>query len=647
MKQSPLDAPWDPLLSRPLPRDAGLRRSRYLTMRDGTKLAVDLTLPSTYRTGQKLPTILRQTRYFRSVELPRSLDFAAARDAFDISAPTREHFLAAGYAWVDVDVRGSGVSFGTWPLPWSPAEVGDGVEIADFIVKQPWSNGLIGSTGISYEGTTAEMLVSRAHPAVRAIAPRFSLLCAYEDVAFPGGAQLAWFTEGWSRFNALLDAHRFHDAMAGLVGIVAKGQAAGPGLAAKGLHRLLELLGPERTNKLIGLAFGTVFLGGRRVDEDPQGVLRKLALATHAGNGDVHDLVSGVDYRDDSREGQPERAFDLVSPRGHLEAIRASGAAVFSYGGFFDGAYAQAAARRHRSLPGSRLLLGPWGHAGVIAHPGRGLGAPAAFPHDALLLRFFDTHLKPGSAALDEPNVRFFTMGAGVWRTAQSWPPEHVRPQSFTLTSQRKLEAAQPLPSPNGPSTHSFVELQNDPNFGTGDRSRWRGVLAAFVPADYPDLALRFESCTHFDTEPLARETTITGHPVLRLSVRSNEPDLVVIAYLIDVAADGACHYVTEGHLRTLHRDSIQQVSGVGVERDFARANGRPLVRGETHELCFNLLPTSHRLPAGHRLRLVITLGDSDHFAKTTPDNARLGIATGGHASTLELPIEGSEAIDR
>jgi putative CocE/NonD family hydrolase len=166
--------------------------------------------------------------------------------------------------------------------------------------------------------------------------------------------------------------------------------------------------------------------------------------------------------------------------------------------------------------------------------------------------------------------------------------------------------------------------------------------LAAFVPADYPDIALRFANCTYFETEPLRSETTITGHPVVKLSVRSDQPDLVVIAYLLDIAADGACHYITEGHLRALHRDSIQQVSGVGVERDFARANGRPLVRGETHELCFNLLPTSHRLPAGHRVRLVITLGDSDHFAKTTPAGARLGIATGANTSTLELPIEAS-----
>ena len=37
-------------------------------------LPVDVTLPSSYRLGEKLPTMLRQTRYFRSVELPSMLD---------------------------------------------------------------------------------------------------------------------------------------------------------------------------------------------------------------------------------------------------------------------------------------------------------------------------------------------------------------------------------------------------------------------------------------------------------------------------------------------------------------------------------------------------------------------------------------------
>ena len=41
------------------------RSSRYLTMRNGVKIAVDTTLPAT-PPGKKIPTILVQTRYWRS-----------------------------------------------------------------------------------------------------------------------------------------------------------------------------------------------------------------------------------------------------------------------------------------------------------------------------------------------------------------------------------------------------------------------------------------------------------------------------------------------------------------------------------------------------------------------------------------------------
>ena len=41
------------------------RTSRYLVMRDGTKIAIDICLPRGLPAGARVPTILRQTRYFR------------------------------------------------------------------------------------------------------------------------------------------------------------------------------------------------------------------------------------------------------------------------------------------------------------------------------------------------------------------------------------------------------------------------------------------------------------------------------------------------------------------------------------------------------------------------------------------------------
>src|SRR5436189_2383349 len=42
------------------------RRSLYLTMRDGVKIAIDLILPKPLTAEDKLPTIMHMTRYWRS-----------------------------------------------------------------------------------------------------------------------------------------------------------------------------------------------------------------------------------------------------------------------------------------------------------------------------------------------------------------------------------------------------------------------------------------------------------------------------------------------------------------------------------------------------------------------------------------------------
>jgi putative CocE/NonD family hydrolase len=74
------------------------------------------------------------------------------RPLLDAPTPLAKRFLAAGYAWVDVDVRGSGASGGVQTSLWSDAEVKDGAELVDWIIRQPWSSGVVGALGDSYDG---------------------------------------------------------------------------------------------------------------------------------------------------------------------------------------------------------------------------------------------------------------------------------------------------------------------------------------------------------------------------------------------------------------------------------------------------------------------------------------------------------------
>jgi hypothetical protein len=261
-RRTALDAHWLAPLPATAPRDhlEVETRSLFLTMRDGTRIAIDLHLPKLTGGVARLPTIVRMTRYLRSLaHKNRVAGWLDVAKNFDIYSDLRPRFLAAGYAWVDVDVRGTGASSGTWTSPWHADQVRDSGEIVDWIVKQPWSTGKVGSLGISYDGTAAEMLLVAKHPAVLAVAPLFSLYDVYADVAFPGGIHLAWFTEAWGRYNAALDRNAFHEAFATPIHLVARVAANDP--SPRGADRLSAWLGrrdkqlfTDITERVLGVA---------------------------------------------------------------------------------------------------------------------------------------------------------------------------------------------------------------------------------------------------------------------------------------------------------------------------------------------------------------------------------------------------------
>lgn len=117
--------------------------SQYVRMRDGIRIAVTISIPSGVGPGQTAPTVLRITRYWRkwAIVWPANVLMRDPRDP-------GQTLLNHGYVLVNMDLRGSGASFGVWPYPFSEDEVKDGAEIVDWITKQSWSNGTVGTWGI-------------------------------------------------------------------------------------------------------------------------------------------------------------------------------------------------------------------------------------------------------------------------------------------------------------------------------------------------------------------------------------------------------------------------------------------------------------------------------------------------------------------
>jgi len=551
------------------------RTSQYLTMRDGVKIAVDLYLPAGLEPGQTIPTILHQTRYWRAVEYRWLVSVFKEDGPRGLIGTYAKRFLQHGYAWVDVDVRGSGASFGTRPVAYSPEEIKDGAEIVDWIIAQPWSNGKVGAMGISYSGGTAEMLLINQHPAVKAVAPMFSGFDLYAEIAFPGGIHLTWFTETWSQINNRLDHNRL--PFPSLVG-----------------------------NLLVR--------GVRPVDGDTGQHLLTLALQEHETNWSPFREASQIVFRDDPPPSGQAANIDALSTQTYADEIAKSGAAIYSYSGWFDGGYQLAAIKRylHHQKPSDRLMLGPWDHGGKRRISPYSLG-PAQFDHAAELFKFFDVHLKGvANSNPNDPPIRYYTMGEERWKTSTEWPPESS-PLSMYFHKEGRLSMKVP------PATDNPDRYQVDPTTGTGKHSRWNTLVGISLKDPYPDRKERDQELLVYTSDPLSMALEVTGHPVATVYLSATSQDTNLFIYLEDVTPEGDVHYVTEGELGAIHRrwqpgDTLFNGTNPLPVHTFRRADAARLIPGEVVPLLVELLPTSYQFKQGHRIRIALAGADTDHF---------------------------------
>ncbi len=565
------------------PQYEGLRtESSYVPMRDGVGLAADVVLPRNLPPATKIPALLVQTRYWRKMEMRSPFKWFLTPEALDPYFKDFAPFFAShGYALVSVDVRGSGASFGTWRYPWAEESVEDGRDIVDWIVSQPWSNGKVGAWGISYLGTTAELLAVLNHPAVSAVIPMFNHPDAYVDIAFPGGIFDERFIKAWGHFDLLLDQN---------------------------------VVPPD-----FGYLGRMVVKGVKPVDADKDGRLLAAAVREHKDNGNAYELASSAKCRDDRPKGTPIRIDDITVHR-FKEEIERSGTALCGWASWMDAGTADAAIRRFLTYDGTQMtVIGAWEHGGRFnASPYRPPDAPASptLPSQwQEMHRFFDAYLKDvDNGVRARKTLFYYTMGEEDWKKTPVWPPEGTEMQRWYLAEDNTLLPVAPEAG-TGADRHTV-----DFSASTGDFNRWweMGVLEDKTVM-YGDRAEADKLLLTYTSPPLEEDTEITGYPVVTLHVESTEEDGAFYVYLEDVDEHGRVTYVTEGQLRASHRKVSEETPPYVQQvpyHSFKRADMMPLVPGEQAELTFGLLPTSVLIRKGHRLRLAVAGHDEGTFVR-------------------------------
>jgi putative CocE/NonD family hydrolase len=512
--------------------------SQYRAMRDGCRLALDVYLPQKFRTTPpaKLPTILILTPYYRRFALKEGAP--AGTENTPNAAKYRDFFVPRGYALVVVDVRGTGASFGTRDSFRSPAERDDYREIAEWIVSQPWSDGVIGSTGISYLGAAALFLASTGHPGVKAVAPLFAVWNTYVDHFYPGGVLLNRLAANYDKLMVALD----HDR-----------------------RELLAKFAYFREPS---------FAGPQPVDEDRDGSLVRAAVREHLGNFRMPDFITEFRFTDDRLPYDPGFGAPAFSPYHYADGIRED-VAVYSISGWMDGAgFANGAIARFLSLPNKRrhLLIGPWDHgARANVSPFRD-AVEARFNVLAEVLRFFDHYLMGRDTGLEaEAPVHYFAMRCEEWRAASNWPP---------LGEIKALHLAEAGALADAPGSEGENRYKVDFTVGTGPNTRHERLAAEDTRDYYDDWQGRDERMLRYTSEPLPQHAEVAGHAVVDLWLSSSEGDAAVHVYLSEVEADGTVRYVTEGVLRAIHRKESEPEPHQNWSwpfRTFARVDAQPM----------------------------------------------------------------------
>jgi putative CocE/NonD family hydrolase len=512
--------------------------SRYVPVRDGTRIALDIIRPM--RGGQlatgKLPVVWMNTPYNR-----RLTDNGLTAELYPGAAMG---LVRHGYVVAVADMRGNYASFGkavaTNRNQWMPWAYWDAYDITEWLAVQPWSDGNIGMWGCSATGHTQWQAAASRPPHLKAIFP-LSAPSEYYD---------------WGGITAG-DAGRTAPAWPGAI----------PELDARAVP----------------------------VDDDRDGALLAAAKDEHRWN-----LQPGpMPFRDSIAPwlkpiGLDDFRYHLeVNTFAHFDDINASGVAAYQSANFGEDQRAKLGVmikQRNLRIP-NKTILGPGNHCNWRSDY-RSSDPLLDFNITTEELRWFDYWLKGvRNGIMDEPPIYYYTYNTqpqDAWRFAWQWPLPTEQAVDYFLAD----DGAARILSTTAPRVT--------------DASDAYLVDYGVTPAN------RNQRAMVYTTPPLETDTTVTGHPVLRLWISSTAPDGDFLAFLADVSPDGTVTPLPgtdDGQLRASHRalhaapyDNL----GLPYHRSYA-TDVRPLIPGEPAELVFDLAPVSHVFKAGHRIRLIIS----------------------------------------
>jgi len=561
-------------------------------MRDRVRLATDLYQPAGL-TG-KLPVVLIRLPYNK----------ATYRRAIGAAG----FFAGQGYVVVTQDVRGQFQSEGEYQVENDDAA--DGYDTIDWIVRQPWSNGKVGTYGCSYLGEVQLLLAKRRHPnhltmiaqgAGGAVGPAGGFFTNW--AAYEGGALALSTTFGWFGYAG---------------------------------HQVRQ---PIST------------VSGQNIPQvDFSAMLESLPVVTMA-----------------ERAGFPRSEFDEFvanapadrywTDKGYLTDQDRFSASALHINTWFDATaeqtlYVAGLMQRNGTSAAARtgqyVIMAPTTHCSFEAATsdtkvGALLVGDARLNYYRIYLDWFDYWLRGiDNGVFEMPKIRYYVAGSNEWRSSDRWPVREMRPRDYYLSgngASRRVgdEGLLTRLKPAIQAQDSFVYDPGDPF-----PSRGGTICCTGNPRDQPgsfdqsDLEPRSDLLI-YSTPPLDTGLTIAGSVKATLFVSSDAKDTDVTAKLLDVDPEGRSWNIANGIKRLRYR------TGYG-RRVW-------LAAGQVYQIELSLKATAYHFTKGHRIRLYVSSSDfpaydrnlntgGNNFDESAWVKARNSVHHGGRfPSRLVLPV--------
>jgi hypothetical protein len=569
-----------------------VERKVLMPMRDGVRVATDIYRPK--NAAGKVPTIWVRTPY--------NFNFWDVRNGVPADMTAALTAVKRGYAYVVQNERGHFFSEGHYDILGPPTT--DGYDALEWMQKQPWSNGKVGTTGCSSTAEYQMAIASLGHPAyaamnVQGFGAGVGRVGPYYEQGnwYRGGAmQMLFITWLYGEQNQVRPTFPPNTSQADLI------------RASKSFDLAQQLPPVDWSKTLWHLPVQDIMKsvdGPRGIFADAMPVATGGRMIQRAPNDPA--WYKGGLWHDDMPLNVPGLWF-----MSWYDVSVGPNLAMYSH------------VRKHAK---PEVATDQWAIIAPVAHCSytratedtivgeRSMG-DARLDYQEIVYGFFDRFLKGENSPRMQklPKVTYYVMGLNKWQTAETWPPAGAQPMTFYLASGGRANSlngdgtlAPAAPDADKPDAFTYDPL--NPVLSYGGNVCCTGTAVQAGAFDQRKMEARADILV-FTSEPFKEGTEVSGPMVPTLYVSSDVKDTDFTVKVLDVYPDGRAFNLDESIQRMRYRDGYDKPL-VWMEKD------------KVYKVALQPLTTSNYFAAGHRLRIEVSSSNFPRFDRN--------MNTGGH----------------